>query len=66
MKDYHACLYGIILMSDDLTMIILIGQIIQGKIIWSKTYKPVKLVLLQSLELRPRVGWEIIYRGVII
>ena len=53
-------------MSDDLTMIILIGQIIQGKIIWSKTYKPVKLVLLQSLELRPRVGWEIIYRGVII
>ena len=65
MKDYHACLYKIILMSDDF-MIILIGQIIQGKIIWSKTYKPVKLVLLQSLELRPRVGCEIIYRGVII
>ena len=50
MKDYHACLYKIILMSDDFK-IILIGQIIcemKGKIIWSKTYKPVKLVLRQD------------------
>ena len=37
-------------MSDDFK-IILIGQIIcemKGKIIWSKTYKPVKLVLRQD------------------